>query len=130
MVALVFGLLALPACSSRTDPAELGQQFDLAIGQATSIAKDNLMVRFNQVIEDSRCPFGALCIWEGRASAEIRLTKDGQIYTMVLIEPGHSESRVEEYQNYRINYRILPYPKVGQTISKSDYRLELTITKR
>ena len=48
--------------------ANLGEQFTLPIGQTVDIVGQNLSIKFDAVIGDSRCPVGAECVWAGEAT--------------------------------------------------------------
>ena len=67
-------LLGFAACTSGgrlETPSQpqvaLGEAFTLKPGQSASVQDGALRVRFESVINDSRCPRGVTCIWEGDA---------------------------------------------------------------
>lgn len=108
----------------------LNQEFQLSIGQCVFVTGEDLEVRFKEVIGDSRCPRGVMCIWEGRVSCVVELVKTGSLYQMVLTEPGltdeYTKARCEEYN---IAFHVTPYPENGKQIAKGAYRLHLIISK-
>ncbi len=110
--------------------ADPGQEFSLSIGQTATIEGENLHIRFEEVVEDSRCPTGATCVWEGRVSLTVEITENGSPYRMVLIQPGLTDQYTREtYQGYQLTFKVEPYPEVDQEIAPSDYRLLLTVSK-
>ncbi len=110
--------------------ADLGQEFSLSIGQSAVISGENLEIKFKEVVEDSRCPEGATCVWEGRVSAIVEITENGSPYQMVLIQPGLTDEYAEEtYKEYRLTFKVEPYPEVGTEIVTADYWLLLTVSK-
>ncbi len=122
-----------PGCTdqSANTRVNLNQEFTLAIGQSAEINGENLTVRFNDVVEDSRCPKNVTCIWAGRVSTIIDVTKDGKKEQTVLTEMGlTSDAAQQEYQTYLFKFRVDPYPEAGKQINKSDYRLALTVNKK
>jgi len=62
-------LLVAPACShAPTAPsAPLGTPFRIGVGQSVRIESAGLELGFDQVLEDSRCPADAICVWAGTA---------------------------------------------------------------
>ncbi len=68
-------------CTSTTEPEfaatpELGQPFELRVGEQASVADAGLLVYFVEVSEDSRCPSNALilCVWEGNGAVVVEAT--------------------------------------------------------
>lgn len=62
------------ACASvppARPPVKIGEEFTLALGESVGIERKNVIVKFEKVIEDSRCPMNARCIWEGNARIAI-----------------------------------------------------------
>lgn len=111
--------------------ADLGQEFTLSIGQSAQIEGENLQVRFQEVIEDSRCATGATCIWEGRVSLAVEIKDNGSPYKMVLIQSGmNNQYASETYKAYQLTFKVHPYPELGTDIDTDDYRLLLTVSER
>ena len=66
--------------------AATGEPFVLAQGEAVEVAGHAL--RFLDVVEDSRCPEGVTCVWEGRAKVRLSASSpDGLSATQVLTLP-------------------------------------------
>ena len=83
------------------------------------------------MLEDSRCPSGTTCVWAGRISVKIELKDSDGKYEMVLVQPGLSQEHSEDYyKEYKLLYKINPYPQAGTEVEKEDYRLLLTISKQ
>jgi len=72
----------LVACSSSTAPevrsvaalAGGSVELSLGVGQEAQVGGSVLRVLFVRVVEDSRCPIDAICVWEGNAGVELGLT--------------------------------------------------------
>jgi len=108
----------------------LNEEFDLSIGQCISITGESLQVRFKDVIADSRCPRGVICIWEGRVSCMAELAETGSVYRMVLTEPGLTDEYAKErWEDYEIAFHVSPYPESGKQIAREAYRLHLIISR-
>ena len=70
-------LLLLSACAAAPPsrpPVKPGEEFTLALGEAVGIEQKGILLRFEKVVEDSRCPMNARCIWEGNARIEIKVS--------------------------------------------------------
>jgi hypothetical protein len=68
-------LLLLPACSTAADSPDVPGcrvMECVAIGEAQQVW-DDLIVTPLKVLEDSRCPIEAECVWEGRVRLSARL---------------------------------------------------------
>src|SRR5206468_687048 len=63
------GCLASP--SATTVP--LGREFTLAVGQSLLVGDTGLRVTLARVSNDSRCPTGVQCVWEGDATAAVEV---------------------------------------------------------
>jgi len=108
----------------------LNEEFDLSIGQCVSITGENLEVRFKEVIGDSRCPRGVICVWEGKVTCTVELAKPGFLCRIVLTEPGLTDEYAKErWEEYEIAFHVTPYPESGEQIAKEAYRLHLIISK-
>lgn len=55
-------------------PVKLGEEFTLALGESVGIDQQGVSVGFKEVVEDSRCPMNARCIWEGNARIAIQVS--------------------------------------------------------
>jgi hypothetical protein len=133
-LALIFTplLLFLPGCADSTDDikATLNQEFALSIGQSALITGENLQIKFQEVVEDSRCPKGVTCVWQGRVSCKVEIITGGSSDYIVLTQPGLSDEPVEQaYKDYLITFRVKPYPEAGKTIEPVEYQLLLNLSK-
>jgi hypothetical protein len=109
--------------------AELGAKVTIGVGQGASITGQDLLVTFNEMIGDSRCPEGATCIWAGVASARVTILHQGKSYAMALNQPGLTEQATAAFADYTLTFSLAPYPKVGGEIALKDYKLTLTLTR-
>lgn len=130
---MALGALALmAACGAQsdlqTDPSTsvVGDTtfFRLPIG--TTGAVGDLSIQFTAVDEDSRCPAGVQCVWEG--NAELRLTLTDGTGSVVARVNSAVEPRVIDASGYSISYRDLsPHPVSDQPFDSSDYAAELAV---
>ena len=74
---VMFSVACAPA---RTDVPTVppDSDFDIAVGAIARMANSDLVVRFDTVTEDSRCPQDVTCVWEGNATALLTLDSAGK----------------------------------------------------
>ena len=114
--ALVAACVVVPEPYS-TPPAPQGTA--VALGQSVQVG--DLRVTPQSVVEDSRCPINARCVWAGRLvvktqidgagwrdSAEMRLGETfgthGKVIALVSGEPGKTTDRETQPEEYRFVY--------------------------
>ena len=110
-------------------PVLLGEEFELRPGQAVVVTDEDLQITFEGIANDSRCPTGVVCIWEGDATARLRVRLGGSESEMELHTNPSSAQRatVGGYQVALL--RVAPYPTAGQSIPAGDYRATLEVTR-
>lgn len=112
---------------------EYGSPFTLGIGQKAFFRKNELIVQVGDVVEDSRCTAGVNCIWQGQVRLIASVTtQDQQIEPFELIyrEGASEEINAQTFDDFLIEViKVLPAPKEGQAIEKSDYRIAMKVTK-
>jgi len=124
-------LLTVAGCGAPADIyANPGVTFTLAIGQSASVNGEDLIIRFIDVVGDSRCAAGVVCIWAGEASCLIEIDYANKTFDKVLTQPGLTTPVQTDFANYDIAFDLKPYPQVGQDIKDKDYRLDLNIVKK
>jgi len=93
---------------------------DLTLKEGESAKMGNVILTFNKVLEDSRCPKYVNCVWEGRAIVEVdvqvgkRMTETKKII-IGGTKPEESKSKVLfQQEGYSIEVVGLdPYPEEG-----------------
>lgn len=95
-----------------------GEPVELEIGLSAQIQGDSgeLILTFAEVVEDSRCPDGATCVWEGEAAVSIHLSSSEGTREQfeMRIRAGH-ESTSAVLDTWRISFLdLLPYPVVDE----------------
>jgi|GEM_PF-848969 len=128
-------LLAAPSCTgpqampdTAGDPvtvtARVADTFALQPGQRAAIPEDETFVRLDAVTEDSRCPTGVECAWEGEAVVQVTVFYgDGTVHEAELRLPGGEPGRVADERagramaaGYVIHLlEVSPYPDARTT---------------
>ena len=120
--------LATTGCGENT--VSLGQEFILHVGETAEIEGEELQIKFLEVLEDSRCPRGVTCVWEGRVSCMTEITYRESLHRITLTQPGLTDWPIKEsFEQYQISFDVEPYPEAGKEIPEDDYLLVLRITK-
>ncbi len=109
----------------------LGEEFRIKIGQQVTIGGQKLKIKFNAVQDESRCPTGVQCVWEGNAAVVVRVLKKPGKAVEATLNTNPSMKPVQlEHEGYSIKLVGLnPYPKADQRIEPNDYEAVLQVTK-
>ncbi len=107
----------LAACASSPDEVAPGESFTLAPGTEAIVKGGGPRVRFEGVLEDSRCPSDVQCIWAGEVVVDVTIG-DGSSSRRSM-RPGEAVAS----GRFRVNLlEVQPYPKSTSAIQPSQYR--------
>lgn len=109
--------LALSACAAAGQQTPLRDGSDVALGQRAMV--DGPVVQPVKVLEDSRCPMNARCIWAGRVRLQmvwIRGNGEKQPFEVTLGEPVQLADGQFTLESVR------PEKRTDVTLKPSDYR--------
>ncbi|MGV3511942.1 MAG: hypothetical protein ACO1OX_08065 [Novosphingobium sp.] len=108
---------ALAACATTAKPERADGH--AMVGQTTLVGADK--VRVDSLIEDSRCPMNARCVWAGRVVVEATLQRGGAFETqrftlgepidgIVLdtVEPSRLAGKKLKPSDYLFHFGIAP----------------------
>ncbi len=70
---LLLFALTLAACAPAAS-APLAGELQIPLGQSRPLPGTDRPVEFVEVLEDSRCPADALCVWQGRVQVLLAVT--------------------------------------------------------
>jgi len=114
------------------DPAPPNQEFDLRFGESVRVGTGpTILIKFLRVNEDSRCPEGVVCVWEGNARIELSLERERLIIPPTIAPLNTAlDPRSTVFAGYTITLRRLsPYPKYRTQIDPRAYIARLIVTK-
>ena len=134
LFALVVVVINLGACNDKavecsTFPDSL--LVTIKNGETKTIYECNntqVKLSFNKVEDDSRCPHGAVCVWQGTAHININFNNSADNLVLELMK-----EKTVEYQgsNYAILFEALnPYPAIDSTINPTWYVATLKFSKK
>ncbi len=124
------------SCSSqKNQPFELGKPFTLHYGETAQWATDEtIRIRFDSILDDSRCPQGVQCVWAGRAIAAITFFQNGEMQNGALVmgDPaGTNYSNQATFGDFTVTLiQVRPHLVAEQQILQKDYSVELDIEKK
>jgi len=111
------------------DPV-LGDSFNLRYGEHTTLARENLTLTFVQVLEESRCPVGVQCIWEGNARIGVKVEKPASRPVTLELNTSRRYDTEAAYQGYKVQLlQLVPHPAHGGTPQPTEYCAELKIVR-
>ena len=120
-----------PKCETPVgrDPV-LGNSFNLRYGERSILAGEDLVLTFVQVLEESRCPVGVQCIWEGNARVGVNVEKPPSRSATLELNTSRRYDTEATYQGYRVQLlQVVPYPRHGHTLQAADYCANLKIVR-
>ena len=128
---LVFTLALLFAQQSKkSEVVRSGQEFEIKIEQEAVIEGEDLAIKFDSVLEDSRCPEGAACVWSGNAKVRLKLSKQKKTPETLDLNTNMGQ-KSSSYSNYEIKLVSLkPHPKTDTTLQQNEYKATLVVTKK
>ncbi|WP_203295238.1 hypothetical protein [Luteirhabdus pelagi] len=97
-----------------------------------TVAFEGVAITFKEVLEDSRCPENATCVWEGRVRALVSIEEEGEEAIEQVVIFGKTKSGEEKnHKLYSKGKSVLkamkidPYPVMG--VSKEDITYTLYV---
>ena len=102
---------------------------ELPIGTPTADAGSKATFTFVRVVEDSRCPKGVQCVWEGDATIELRVSPEqGEPETVQLHLNARTAKNIIVRGMRIVLERLDPYPENGRSTDASAYRAVIALT--
>jgi hypothetical protein len=121
-------LLLANQCQEKPDYTfKIGEPFTLVTDLTYQAEAEALQVGQLEIGEDSRCPRGVTCVWEGQAIVSIVVNNQPLNLTL---QAGDPSLAVKTMGDYRFEAQKLePYPEDGKSIDPTTYVLTLLVQK-
>lgn len=120
-------------CQDSATEFSLNEPFFLCYGSSAHF-QDNqsFVIEFKEVYGDSRCASDAICVWEGRFDAGVKLTSGPNQQLDTLSKAGlgaHTAKDSVYFQNYKIQLLSTePYPTLADgQIPLEEYKIKLVV---
>jgi hypothetical protein len=113
--------------------------YTIKYGETLTLPSLDLKIGFREILEDSRCPIGVMCFWQGRARINVWIvTSVTDTITIAPMIYGNSskEDTIHHIPTDTLGYRITlqqldPYPVFGDTTHTiTDYTALISIIKK
>jgi hypothetical protein len=99
----------------------------------TKTGNHQALICFDTVYNDSRCPIGAVCIWEGFVHVGLTYKANGQNIPFQLSSLNRPFMGITAKNDTTINgikiklIDVLPYPDWNAPVNVNDYKVQLQI---
>ena len=107
---------------------KFGEIITLKIGESVEVNGADLTLDFDKIVDDSRCPTGAECFWEGQAEVNLMLNKTKEV--LVIMRAGKDNLAKDTIDNIIVTLLdVRPYPDVKEElpISAEDYSIDIQV---
>ena len=125
---LLLCAFALAAAAAGDKPRAEGG-VEIKLGQEKKIEGADLLIAFERVAEDSRCPEGVQCVWAGNARARFAATgRKGECVEFDL----NTGSKPFEYRFGEHTIRLAklaPHPRAGRRLKAGEYVATVVVTR-
>lgn len=116
----------LYGCKGADSPLtpDVGEQFELKIGDSAIFPSAAFTVTFEDIEEDSRCPVDAQCVWSGNARILVQVNGTNEILNT------HIDSKNITIAGMKLELlSLMPYPNIDRPINRKDYTATLLISR-
>jgi hypothetical protein len=121
----VCGVLLLVGCGGVPTVNTLPTTVSVRLGEEFRIADPELVVRFAEVIQDSRCPVDVACLQAGSATLRFSVIEpNGDLGTVILETGGPGQA------SHGLAFRLVgltPDPRSTRPINPKDYRATVEV---
>lgn len=116
-----------PSAPAATVEARQGETFRLRPGETARLAGSGLLIGFRAITQDSRCPSDVVCVWQGDASARVRLSADGRDFTSFDLHTA-LDPKAASFAGRTITLvAVEPYPNSAGAIDPGRYVITLRV---
>ena len=109
---------------------EFGQEFKLRDREAAPVGHDGLVLRFERVTEDARCPVGNTCVSDGDALVLVTLRQPPNEPASLELHTNPRSTADGKYLRYRVRVaRLEPRPIGEQPVPLPQYWATFMVSK-
>lgn len=133
-VFVLSAFFALIACDEKREemPIEdkFGEPISLKVGASSDIQEGILTIKFDKLVEDSRCPTDVECFWEGQATIQLLVNESATVD--LIMRAGHEDLAKDTLDDYIYTLLdISPYPDMSDELPlpSEAYSVEVQVDK-
>lgn len=117
-------LFVLPAMAGLS----FEETFTLGVGESVELGDDGLVIGFNGIRSDSRCPSGVWCFWQGNAAAELWIQMQREERENFVLHTFNDYAQTIELGSFTIELvSVDPYPVINVPIDPETYVVTLLV---
>ncbi len=121
-------ILAISILAATAGIAKDSDTISVRLGHSKAIDGGKITIKFLKIVEDSRCPMNARCIWAGNAKIRLSMTK-GRSFRSVELNTGTGVKTVTAY-GYTFEIEDLtPWPGAPPEMASEPKIVKLSIVK-
>ena len=125
---LLFLIMLCAGALQAGSPKSLPVEVTVKLGQSVDCG-GGIAIRFEDVLEDSRCPEGATCVWAGNAKVSVTVTRTGKEPARVELNTN-LEPRTARALNCTLEViRLDPVRRVHEEVDKNAYIVRLKVIR-
>jgi len=98
------------------------------VGKTATESHSKIKVEFVELIEDSRCPADANCVWAGNAKIRIKVSKRGNSQTIELNSGMANKDNTFAGYDFILE-KLTPEPSSAVRIDRNGYVAVITLSK-
>ncbi|HSH03887.1 MAG TPA: hypothetical protein VLL52_15330 [Anaerolineae bacterium] len=98
------------------------------LGVGDTITIDGVDITFVEVTEDSRCPVGVTCVWEGQVGVKLTLNTQNQLVGETTLTSVRAPQQTVGKHTVTLVEVGPPLNKDGSALTANDYYITLTLT--
>jgi hypothetical protein len=104
------------------------ERIDLRVGSTAALASGAVALTFVRVANDSRCPTGTTCVWEGDAEVQVRIQRRGSVAHSVTLHSNPRFIRTVSVDGVTVTLeQLLPHPEAERSVAADDYVATLQV---
>lgn len=124
---LILITLVLVGCKSVPTIPELPATVTIKFGQDIHLLDPDVIIRFAEVVQDSRCPVDVTCVQAGSATLRFSIIEpDLDLFTVIIETDGPPQT------SQGLTFRLIsvdPEPRAGQFLDPKNYSATVEISK-
>ncbi|MEZ4828883.1 MAG: hypothetical protein R3C61_21745 [Bacteroidia bacterium] len=106
------------------------KEVSIRFSQTVSLSQQGISIQFSELVDDSRCPAGVACIWEGEVTVklQIRISDREPEIAILGLSPRPEVAQSYEAGGHTFTLKeVNPYPVHGKTTRLKDYSVVVEI---